>query len=189
MEVKMARPKTQTDENVLKVAHGLIHTHGPDALTFSLVAQGCGLSASTLVQRFKNKEGLIQSTLLYAWDRLDAKTAELAARVPKTPRGAVQMLVALSGDYGAIETYADGLLVLREDLRDPALRARGAKWKADLTSALDACFKDEPKAPKGIGLLLASHWQGSLLWWGFDPKGSVGNFAGDSLRRFLTAIS
>ena len=50
------------------------------------------------------------------------------------------MLVALSGDYGGIEAYAEGLLVLREDLRDPVLRARGAAWKKALSKALDDCF-------------------------------------------------
>ena len=77
------------------------------------------------MQRFKSKAGLVQSTLLHAWDRLDEKTAALAAAVPKTPEGAIELLVALSRDYGGIEAYAEGLLVLREDLRDPVLRARG----------------------------------------------------------------
>ena len=96
------------------------------------------------MQRFKNKAALKQGALLHAWDRLDEKTASLAATVPKTPEGAIQLLVGLSQDYGGIETYAEGLLVLREDLRDPALRARGAMWKTELSKALDACFADFP---------------------------------------------
>ena len=95
---------------------------------------------------------------------------------PKTPAGAIELLVALSRDYGGIETYAEGLLVLREDLRDPVLRARGAAWKAALSQALDACFADSANAPPGIGLLMASQWQGSLLWWGFDPQGKIEAF-------------
>ncbi|GHC64893.1 hypothetical protein [Limoniibacter endophyticus] len=49
----------------------------------------------------------------------------------KSPKGAVELLVALSADYGAIDSYADGLLILREDLRDPDLRARGKAWETD----------------------------------------------------------
>src|SRR5690348_16038449 len=126
----MPRPKTLSDEEVLKAAHRLIHARGPEDLTFARLGRECGLSAATLVQRFASKAGLIQATLLHAWDGLDAKTASLAARVPKTQAGAIALLVGLSRNYGGIEAYANGLLVLREDLRDPALRARGAAWKA-----------------------------------------------------------
>ena len=188
MDVKMPRPKTQSDENVLEAAHKLIHERGPEALTFESLARACGLSPATLVQRFKSKAGLKQSALMYAWDRLDEKTASLAATVSKTPDGAVEFLVGLSRNYGGIETYAEGLLVLREDLRDPALRARGAAWKAALSGALDDCFANISAAPPGIGLLIASQWQGSLLWWSFDPQGDVENHVEESLKRFVAAM-
>ena len=184
----MPRPKTLPDSAVLKAAYALVHRYGPDALTFATLAQACGLSGSTLVQRFKSKADLIRSTLSYAWDGLDEKTATFSGRVPKTPDGAVQLLTQLSKDYGEIEAYADALLILREDLRDPALRARGAKWKAVLTRALDECFAAEPQAPQGIGLLMAAQWQGSVLWWSFDPKGRVEQYVEDNLSKFVSAI-
>ena len=184
----MPRPKTLPDSEVLKAAYALVHLHGPDALTFATLAQACGLSASTLVQRFKTKADLVRSTLSYAWDGLDEKTAAFSAKVPKTPAGAVQLLTLLSKDYGEIEAYADALLILREDLRDPALRARGAKWKAVLTSALKECFDATPHTPPSIGLLMASQWQGSLLWWSFDPKGRVEDYVEDNLEAFVSAI-
>lgn len=184
----MPRPKTLPDSEVLKAAYALVHRDGPDALTFSTLARACGLSASTLVQRFKSKADLVRSTLSYAWDGLDEKTATFSAKVPKTPAGAVQLLTLLSRDYGEIEAYADALLILREDLRDPVLRARGAKWKAVLTRALDACFVAVPQAPRGIGLLMAAQWQGSVLWWSFDPKGRVEDYVEDNLEQFVSAI-
>lgn len=184
----MPRPKTLPDREVLKAAYMLVHQHGPDALTFATLARACGLSASTLVQRFKSKAELVQSTLSYAWDGLDERTAALSAKVPKTPAGAIQLLTLLSKDYGEIEAYADALLILREDLRDPALRARGAKWKAVLTRALEECFAAVPHAPRGIGLLMAAQWQGSLLWWSFDPKGRVEQYVEDNLEKFVSAI-
>src|SRR5262245_40211063 len=165
MKVKMPRPKTQSNEEVLAAANRLLHQEGPEALTFARVAEACGLAPATLVQRFKTKAGLKQATLLHAWDGLDAKTAKLAAELPQTPQGAVSLLTALSGDYGGIETYAEGLLILREDLRDPVLRARGTAWRRALSQALDRCFAGVPSAPEGVGLLMATHWQGSLLWW------------------------
>lgn len=183
----MPRPKTLSDHDVLVAASRLLHERGPDALTFESLGRSCGLSPATLVQRFKSKAGLKQATLLHAWDGLDAKTAALAGSSPKTPQGAIELLVGLS-DYGGIETYAEGLLVLREDLRDPALRARGAAWKVALSAALDERFAGVPGAPMGIGLLMASQWQGSLLWWGFDPQGRVEDFVAAGLRSLIVAL-
>jgi AcrR family transcriptional regulator len=183
----MPRPKTRSDRDVLDAALKLIHERGPEALTFGNLSDVCGLSPATLVQRFETKAKLKQAALLSAWDRLDARTAGLVQETPKTPDGAVALLVGLS-HYGNIDAYAEGLLVLREDLRDPALRARGAAWKAALSRALDDCFADVPSAPGEIGLLLAAHWQGSLLWWAFDPQGTIEDHVEASVRRFLTAV-
>jgi AcrR family transcriptional regulator len=184
----MPRPKTRPDADVLDAALELVHTRGPDALTFATLSAACGLSASTLVQRFGSKPALMRATLLHAWDRLDRKTARLASEMPRTPEGAIALLAGLSRDYGGIEAYAEGLLVLREDLRDPQLRARGAAWKRALTAALDACFAAVPSAPAGIGLLMATQWQGSLLWWSFEPEGRVEDHVAASLARFVAAV-
>ena len=183
----MPRTKTVSDGQVLEAALAIIHQRGPEALTFASVGQACGLSGATLVQRFHSKAVLKQKALLHAWDQLDEKTARLAATVTKTAEGAIELLVKLS-DYGEIEAYAEGLLVLREDLRDPALRARGAAWKAALSNALDDCLSDVPNAPSGVGLLMASQWQGLLLWWGFDPQGKIEAFVEGELRRFVEAL-
>jgi AcrR family transcriptional regulator len=185
----MPRKKTLSDEDVLATAHRLMHEAGPEALTFDRLAKASGLSPATLVQRFKTKAGLKRATLMQAWDQLDGKTTSLAENLPKTPEGAIAMLVALSGSYGGIEAYAEGLMVLREDFRDPDLRARGAAWKEALSTALDERFVDIPGAPRDIGLLLATHWQGSLLWWGFDPKEEIGAYVGKALERFVESIA
>jgi AcrR family transcriptional regulator len=184
----MPRKKTFSDEEVLATAHRLMHETGPEALTFDGLAKASGLSPATLVQRFKTKAGLKRATLLQAWDQLDEKTRSLADNLPKTPDGAIAMLVALSGSYGGIEAYAEGLMVLREDFRDPDLRARGAAWKEALSAALDERFAGISGAPRDIGLLLATHWQGSLLWWGFDPREEIGAYVQKALERFVDSF-
>lgn len=181
----MPRPRTQTDEQLLEASLALMHARGPDALTFASLSAACGLAAATLVQRFGNKATLKQRTLLHAWDRLDHRTAQLAATIPRTPQGAVALLVGLSEQYGGIESYAEGLLVLREDLRDPLLRDRGADWKKALIEVLDECV---PDAPEGFGLLMATHWQGALLWWSFDPKQRLEKYVERSLESLISAL-
>ncbi|MBZ7924413.1 TetR family transcriptional regulator [Ensifer adhaerens] len=185
----MPRPKTMPDEEVLSAAFALMRSHGPDGLTFAALAASTGLSGATLVQRFENKTQLIQRALIQAWDGLDRQTAELMAAVPRTPEGAVALLVGLSGDYGGIDSYADDLRILREDLRDPVLRVRGARWRDVLSAVLDECLADLPAAAPGLGLLMASQWQGSLLWWSFDPRVPVTDFVEQSLARFVEAFA
>jgi AcrR family transcriptional regulator len=184
----MARPKTMPDRDVLAAALKVMHEKGPEALTFASLATACGLSGSTLVQRFRNKEELARAALLFAWDDLDAKTEAAIAAAPRTPQGAVDILVALSGDYGGIEAYAEGLLMLREDFRDSRLRARGFAWGEVLSTAITACFAATPGAPDNIGTLMASQWQGCLLWWGFDPAGPVDAHVRRSLEAFVAAV-
>lgn len=185
----MPRPRTRSDGDILEAALAILHQRGPEALTFQSVAAASGLSPATLVQRFKDMAGLRRSTLLHAWDQLDLRTERLAAKTAKTPAGAIKLLAALSKDYGGIESYAEGLLVLREDLRDPILRARGAAWKSALCRALEECFASVPSAPKGMGLMMASQWQGALLWWSFDPRGKLEHHVEESLRHFVATLA
>lgn len=181
----MARPKAMSDESVLDTALAIMREGGPDALTFASLAKASGLSGATLVQRFGNKGRLKRQALLRAWDALDAETVRLSDAVPKSPEGAVQLLVGLTGQYGTIEQYAEGLLMLREDLRDSVLRARGTAWRDKLTASLDACFAGRRDIPEGMGLLIATHWQGDLLWWSFDPAETVQDHVKASLERFI----
>ena len=183
----MPRPKTLSDEEVLGAALGIMQAHGPDAVTFAAVAKACGLATATLVQRFGSKPNLVQRTVLHAWDQLDRLTAGLAEVAHRTPQGAIALLVGLSSQYGDIDNYTEGLLLLREDLRDPVLRERSARWKAFLCPVLDECFA-ATDAPEGIGLLLACQWQGSLIWWAFDPRSPVDKFVEDGLNRFVSAL-
>ena len=76
---------------------------------------------------------------------------------------------------------------MREDFRDPVLRARGAAWAKALTAALSDCLASSPDAETSARLML-SQWQGSLLWWGFGADGPVAAYVETELQRFLTAV-
>jgi hypothetical protein len=140
------------------------------------------------VQRFGTRSALIQRTLLHAWDQLQALTLELAAAVPKNPDGAVELLLGLTDHDADIEAHANGLLILREDLRDPVLRHRGALWESTLVSALGECFTAVPGAPSGTAFALAAHWQGAIVWWAFDPQRPLGEYLAESLDALIHSL-
>lgn len=184
----MPRPRTLPDEQLLAMVLALVRVEGPDAATFAAVSKASGLSGSTLVQRFATKAGMLRAALLYAWERLDAETTRLAESVPKTPEGAIALLTGLSRDYGDDPSaYAEGLLLLREDFRDPVLGARGAAWGAALTAALAERLAGQNE-PQTIARLMLSQWQGCLLWWGFSSEGAVAGYVEAELRLMLKAL-
>jgi hypothetical protein len=107
---------------------------------------------------------------------------------PVNAEGAVTLLVSLSGEDGDPDDFAEGLLVLREDLRDPELRERGVQWGEFLTLALGRRLASETVEQRRLGRLMASQWQGALLWWGFARQGPVGEHIARELRDWCAVV-
>lgn len=184
----MSRPRKISDEDVVEAVAGLIAREGPSALTFASAAAATGLSPATLVQRYGNREALLRAALLWMWDQLDAETTGGDAAHPVDPEGAVALLVRLSAGYGAGDEATQGLLLLREDFRDPVLRARGVAWNKALTAALGRRLSCDPHEQARLGRLMASQWQGAVLWWGFSREGTLRGHLRRELREWLAAI-
>ena len=183
----MPRTKTIPDEVLLSKGLDIVRHDGPAALTFSTLASVVDLASSTIVQRFGSKAGLLRATLLYAWDQLDRHTASAAAAASSDAAGVVDLLVALSGQYEAND-YADQLMVLREDLRDPVLRRRGEAWIASLAGSIEERLADGTGRSAGLGGLVVAHWQGSLTVWGFTRPGPLPVFVRQSLEELLRRV-
>jgi AcrR family transcriptional regulator len=184
----VSRQRTVSNEVILEAVGGLLQQGGPAALTFASAAAACGLSPATLVQRYGSREAMIRAALLQMWDQLDRHTVELDAQTEVSPEGAIAMLVRLSNGYGAEGDPGQGLLLLREDFRDPVLRERGAAWGAALTAALGRRLTDDPAAAAILGGLMAGQWQGAVLWWGFSREGTLRGYLRREFRRWLAAM-
>ncbi|WP_236199701.1 TetR/AcrR family transcriptional regulator [Pseudomonas pseudonitroreducens] len=184
----MARTKTVSNEAILDAAMALMVRAGPEAVTFAAVGREVGLSAATLVQRYASKAEFLRAVLLRAWDRLDEQTACLDDSAELSPEGAVRMLLALFPVGEGESDYAEGLLILREDMRDPLLRERGACWGAALAAALGRRLSDDPQRQLVLGRLMASQWQGAQLWWAFERQGDPATAIGGELRRWCDVV-
>lgn len=185
----MPRPKTLTTAQILDSALTVTRRTGVHRLTFAAVAGSCGLSAATLVQRFGTVANLRRQTLHHAWDQLEASTVELGKKIEHTPAAAVDLLIGLSAPYDTdIEEFAEGLLLLREDLRDPELRQRGARWKQTLAEILSTCFTKSPRASAAAADLLLTHWQGAVLWWAFAPEQNLREHLRERLTRLTESL-
>ena len=183
----MPRTRSVSDAALLDSALGIVRRQGPAGLTFAILAQETGLAPATLVQRFGSKPKLVQATLHHAWDLLEARTAACDAKAPVSPAGAVQMLVALSEGHDTPD-FADSLLVLREDLTDPSLRARGQQWGETLRRLLAPRLDDGTGPRSDLAHLMAAQWQGAVLWWGFDQNRPIAEAVEETLYTFCTAV-
>lgn len=166
----MARPKTISDEQVLDALFGTLLENGPDRLTFAHAAKAGGLSPATLVQRYGSREALVQAILLRAWDRLDAETEAADAEEAPTPQGAIDLLLRLMPTENAERDATNGLLLLREDIRNPVLRRRGAAWGRRLAEILGRRLSVDRKQGERLGWQMASLWQGAHTWWAFTQE-------------------
>lgn len=163
----MARTKSVPDEAVLDRLMAVVAKEGPDGLTFARAAKAAGLSAATLVQRYGSSQSMLEAVLLRAWDQLDAATRTADENAALTPQGAIDLLMALMPPDTADYNATDGLLLLREDIRNPVLRARGAAWGLYLADALGRRLSGDAAKAERLGWQMASIWQGAHIWWAF----------------------
>ena len=185
----MARHRKISDEDVVESVATLLAREGPAALTFAAASKATGLSPASLVQRYGSRDALLQAALLWMWDQLDLETAAADATQPLDAEGAIALLVRLSSGFGAGDDPGQGLLLLREDYRDPVLRGRGAAWQRALSAALGRRLSDDPTGQERLGRLLAAQWQGVVIWWGFSRDGSLRGYLRRELRNWLTTIA
>lgn len=167
----MGRRKTISDEALLDALMQAISVHGPDGLTFAAAASAVELSPATLVQRFGSRDEMVEAILLRAWDRLDAATSIAANAAAPGPAGAVELLMRLMPAESADYDMTDGLLLLREDVRIPMLRARGKAWGEALTAAIAQRLSSDPRDGVRLAWQMLRVWQGTLFWWAFTREG------------------
>jgi len=163
----MGRIKTVSDEAVLDGLLDAIEVTGPSGLTFSKASAAVGLASATLVQRFGTRDAMIEAALMHAWDRLDAHTVTADKEFPLNPGGAISLLLRLMPGSAAEYSFTDGLLLLREDLRNPVLRARGRAWGDTLAKALGKRLTSDEDRGEQMGWQMLTMWQGALIWWAF----------------------
>src|SRR5512141_704168 len=116
----MPRRKTLSDEAVLDGALRVMFRQGPADFTLAQVAAETGIAPATLLQRFGDKRGLI----LAAITRDNAAFGQTLADLPagKGAAAVIAVFRLLTPDADP-DTFADQLLWLHQDMRDPALNA------------------------------------------------------------------
>ncbi|WP_447756826.1 hypothetical protein [Sphingopyxis fribergensis] len=184
----MGRIKTVSDSDALDALLGAIETTGPAGLTFAKASAVVGLSAATLVQRFGTRDAMTEAVLLHAWDRLEALTLAAERDAAPTPAGAVALLLRLMPGSTTVHHVTEGLLLLREDLLNPVLRARGHAWGAYLASALGQRLTSSTGSAEHMGWQMLALWQGAIIWWAFKRDGDPDDAIRAALEDWLRSV-
>ncbi|HEY4943266.1 MAG TPA: TetR family transcriptional regulator [Rhizomicrobium sp.] len=175
----MPRRKTISDRTVLDAALRVMLVKGPSDFTLADIAAAAGIAPATLVQRFGDKRRLIVAA--FAQDN-KAFAAALAKLPAARGTGAViAVFRLLSPGIDDVGVFADQLLWLRQDMRDPDLNRLARERFRLLRAALAARLPPLAIAPAKAALLVEAQWQGALNQWGIEPRGRLVDFVTQSL--------
>ena len=175
----MPRRKLISDEEILDRALPLMAAAGPAGFTLADVAREVGVAPATLLQRFGDKQTLIERAFASDNDRfvrwLESLPEGVGAEVVVRIYSEATLL------FGENPSLSDHLLWLREDIRDPALN-RLARHRFRLFRA--AIVRRLPPLPipaERAARLLDAQYHGAVVQWALDPQGRLADFVADSL--------
>ncbi len=184
----MARTKTISDEAVLAAAAAVMFARGPNEFTLGDVAKAAGIAPATLVQRFGDKHGLIVAAI-----EQDNRTFErfLAELPPGVGAEAVIDVFArmFEGVVADADRFADQLLWLRQDMRDPDLNRLARDRFAAMRAAVAQRMPPLPIPAEDAAELVEAQWQGVLVQWGIFREGSLAAFVTGRLRAWFALVT
>jgi len=182
----MARRKRISDEVVLDAAMQVMMRVGPAQFTLAAVSAVAGVSAATLVQRFSDKRGLIVATITQD----NAAFARMLEALPPADGAAAVIAVfrLLTPDIDDADAFADQLLWLRQDMRDPDLNALARERFRLLREAVAERMPPMGAPAETAARLAEAQWQGALNQWGIAREGRLADYVTRSLADWFTLL-
>jgi AcrR family transcriptional regulator len=183
----MARTKTISDEAVLAAAASVMLAKGPSEFTLADAAKAAGIAPATLVQRFGDKHGLIVAAIAQDNVSFGCFLAELPDAIGA--EAVIDIFARMFPDVGVdVGHFADQLLWLRQDMRDPDLNRLARERFAMLRSAVARRLPPLSISADEAASLVEAQWQGALLQWGIFREGSLKEFVSGSLRAWFDLV-
>jgi AcrR family transcriptional regulator len=175
----MPRRKTISDEEVLDRALPLMASAGPAGFTLADLAREIGVAPATLLQRFGDKQTLIERALARDNERF-------VEWVEALPDGVGADVVArIYGDatrlFGDNPSLADHLLWLREDIRNPGLNRLALERFRIFRAAIVKRMPPMRVSADAAARLLDAQYHGAVIQWALEPQGRLADFVTRSL--------
>lgn len=184
----MARRKSISDEMVLKAAATVMFAKGPSDFTLADVAAAAGIAPSTLIQRFGDKRRLIVAAIAHDNHRFIQSLRALPAGTGVEAVIAVFRMLFPDVDDAGADAFADQLLWLRQDMRDPDLNRLARERFQVLRTVIAERLPTLPLPPAAAALLVEAQWQGALIQWGIAREGRLTDFVSQSLKAWFWLV-
>ncbi|HVV50374.1 MAG TPA: TetR family transcriptional regulator [Polyangia bacterium] len=183
----MARRKQIPDEAVLETAMKVMTAKGPGDFTLADVGRATGLAPATLVQRFGDKHGLVVAAIAHD----NRAFARMLEELPPTSGAAAVIAVfrLLTPQTSDLDSFADQLLWLRQDMKDPALNRLARERFALLRRAVAERMPPLPMPAEDAARLVEAQWQGALNQWGLEREGDLATFVTRSLAAWFALVA
>jgi AcrR family transcriptional regulator len=176
----MPRRKSISDEDILDRALPLMASMGPGGFTLAELGKEVGVAPATLLQRFGDKQTLIEK----AFARDNERFMEWMESLPGGVGADVVVKVYADATrlFGDKPNLADHLLWLREDIRDPMMnRLALERFKVFRAAIVKRLPPMRVPANTAARLLDAQH-HGAVIQWGLEPRGKLADFVTRSLK-------
>jgi AcrR family transcriptional regulator len=179
----MPRRKTIGDEAVLDAALEVMFKHGPADFTLADVSAKIGIAPATLLQRFGDKRRLVVAAIA----RDNQAFCRRLDRLPQTQGAAAVIAVfrLITPDVDDADRFADQLLWLHQDMRDPDLNALAKARFAHLRAAVAARMPRLHLPADKAASLIEAQWNGALIQWGVSREGRLVDYVTQSLANWF----
>lgn len=174
----MPRPKSISNEELLDRALIVMTRMGP-GFTLSDIASEVGIAPATLLQRFGDKQTLIER--VFARDNV--RFVHWLENLPTDPgaNAVIRIYSDATELFGEQSSLADHLLWLREDIRNPTLnrlsRQRFKLFRKEIVKRLPPMRIPADTAAN----LLDAQFHGAVVQWALEPRGRLAQFVTQSL--------
>jgi AcrR family transcriptional regulator len=113
----MVRPRSVSDQTIIKEAYELLMEHGPSSLTFESLSARVGLVPGALVRRFKNKQQLLMEIDRYAGELSTAKLKEALEKTASPIEAILAQFITEKAFASTLERFTNGEEFLLMDFR------------------------------------------------------------------------
>ncbi len=188
----VGRPRSVSDEAIFEAVSTVVADVGPAGLTLSAVAERAGLSAPALAQRFGSKRRLLVAYAASAAGSVDDLFEQARKGSPDALSTLRAALVAFAAPVATRAALANNLAFLYLDLTDPELGALAAEQSRLLRRRLRGLLREATAAgdvvdvdPGALADTLYTVYNGALVTWAIDGRGSLARWLTDRLDRVL----
>ncbi|MFT4151095.1 MAG: TetR/AcrR family transcriptional regulator [Paracoccaceae bacterium] len=161
----MARPRTHSDDDILSAAQTVLLRQGPGGFTLSDAATEVGMSRPALIQRFGNRESLMQAIATREVEQTRDWLASLPGGRGIAPLWSFLKAAVRSMGPGQGAQFDARIALAAVEASDPHLAASGAERHRMVQQAIAERLPEGTRDPMGLSLAIHGLMAGAVLQW------------------------